>query len=171
MNQPSGSIIQIGAVTANLYTGEILEKLSVIINPRERISPYITNLTHITQEQVDAGKSLVEGYIQLREMHLKHNAFMNPITWGGGDSQELLDQLTYGGLLAEPVEWCFGRRWIDVKTMHVAKQLANCKPVQGGLARSMTKYGLTFQGTKHDALDDALNTFLLFRHLIGRISE
>src|ERR1041384_4707322 len=93
MNQPSQRIIQVGAVVGNIKTGEILEKLSVIVNPMEELNPEIIELCDIQQEQVDNGVTLEEAYRQLRNMHLKHKSFINPITWGGGDSLELKEQL------------------------------------------------------------------------------
>ena len=82
MNKPSGKIIQIGAVTGNIYTGEVLERLSVFINPNEEIDPFITQLTKIKQDDINSGSTLEEGYRLLQKMHEKHKAFCNPITWG-----------------------------------------------------------------------------------------
>jgi inhibitor of KinA sporulation pathway (predicted exonuclease) len=93
MNQPSGKIIQIGACVGNIVTGEILETLSLFVNPEELLSPFIVGLTGIKQQDVDTGLSLEEAYSKLKEFHIKHKSFMNPITWGGGDSQEILRQL------------------------------------------------------------------------------
>ena len=160
MNQPSGSIVQIGAVVGNIKTGEILEKLSVFVNPHEILDPFIIKLTKITQEDVDTGVTLEEAYLKLKEMHEKHACFVNVLTWGGGDSQELQSQLKKHNPNFEG--WCFGRRWIDVKTLFISWRLANEKPIQGGLAKSMLKLGLKFNGRKHNALDDSVNTFLLY---------
>ena len=112
MNQPSGTIIQVGACVGNIQTGEILETLSVFVNPKEKLSDFIIDLTGITQEDVNNGVTLEEAYLKLKEMHLRHKSFTNAITWGGGDSKELLDQL---GMDQEDERWCFGRRWIDAK--------------------------------------------------------
>ena len=68
MNQPSKKIIQIGACVGNISTGQIFEKLSVFVNPQERISSYITNLTKITQEDVDCGFTLEEAYRKLQKI-------------------------------------------------------------------------------------------------------
>lgn len=160
MSQPSKKIIQIGACVGNINTGQIFEKLSIYVNPNEHISPYITNLTKITQQDVDNGLTLEEAYRKLQRMHENYDSFINPITWGGGDSQELLDQLKQENPNFEG--WCFGRRWIDVKTLFVSWRLANKQPIQGGLAKSMTKVGLKFFGQKHNAQSDAENTFLMY---------
>lgn len=177
MNQPSRKIIQIGAIVGNIATGEILERFSVFVNPKEKLSEKIIKLTKITQKDVDNGFTLEEAYNQLRALHEKHNSFINPLTWGGGDSQELLNQLRkpliYKILvllgLKHNIElgWCFGRRWVDVKTLFVSWRFLNGKPIQGGLAKSMLKVGLKFQGQKHNATDDAENTFHIYRKMLS----
>lgn len=176
MNQPSRKIIQVGAVVGNIETGQILDRFSVFVNPKEKIAKSITELTKITQEDVDNGLTLEEAYYQLRAFHEKHSSFINPITWGGGDSQEILNQLTKPLLykllvffkLKDPIDfaWCFGRRWIDVKTMFVSWRFANRQQIQGGLAKSLLKVGLRFHGQKHNARDDAENTFHMYRRML-----
>ena len=166
MNQPSGRIIQIGACVGDTNTGEILETLSVLVHPGigDPITEFITGLTGITQQQVDTdGTSLLEAYDILKDLHTRHQCFMNPLTWGGGDSYELKKQLErdFGWVN----NWCFGRRWIDVKTLYHTRQLARDGKVQAGLARALTKLGLQFKGRKHNAKDDAVNTFYAYLEL------
>jgi inhibitor of KinA sporulation pathway (predicted exonuclease) len=166
MNQPSGKIIQIGAVVANIRTGEVLERLSAIVNPFEPLNPFIIELTGITEERINnEGIMLEEAYIKLWEMHKKHGSFINPVTWGGGDVVEILEQMKGNSTLTDfPPN--FGRRWIDVKTIFVSWRFANRQPIQGGLGRSMVKVGLKFEGRKHDALDDAFNTFRMYMRML-----
>jgi inhibitor of KinA sporulation pathway (predicted exonuclease) len=164
LNQPSGKIIQIGAVTGNIYTGEILERLSVYVNPKEEIATFITELTKIKQEDVDSGLTLEEAYRLLEEMHKSHQAFCNPITWGGGDSVELINQLKQENPSFQG--WCFGRRWIDTKTLYVTWRLANQKPPTGGLSRAMANLGLQFRGQAHNAIWDAENTFYTYCKIV-----
>lgn len=163
MNQPSGKIIQIGAVVGDTENGQILERYRAYVDPGEPLAEFIINLTGITEKEIsDQGKSLTEAYEGLRAIHMRHNSFINPITWGGGDSQELFDQL--------PVEsrdnWCFGRRWIDAKTIHVSKMISTGKVLSGGLGTSLKAYNMKFQGRKHDALDDAENTFRIYYQML-----
>jgi len=164
MNQPSGTIIQIGIAVGDITTGTILESASVVINPHETLSEFIINLTGITQAQVDGGEDLVSGYNKICAIHKRHNAFMNPITWGGGDSAELKEQLTRAGF-AEG-RWVFGRRWIDAKTVYISTRIANRESIQSGLSKSMTNVGLNFKGRKHDAKSDAENTFYMYARLL-----
>lgn len=164
MNQPSGKIVQIGAVVGDTISGEITQRLRIYVNPGEPIAPFITDLCGITQDQIDKdGMPLADAYQILKKFHLQHAEFMNPVTWGGGDSQEVFDQL-------DPQareDWCFGRRWIDAKTVAISQMIAReNKVLSGGLGSSMKRFGLKFAGRKHDAQDDAENTFKIYHHML-----
>lgn len=169
MNQPSGKIIQIGAVIGDTVTGMVAHRLRVYINPGEPIASEITKLCNISQDQIDQeGIPLADGYRILKEFHEKHSTFINPLTWGGGDSQEVYDQLDE----ETRKDWCFGRRWIDAKTMAVTRMIARENRIySGGLATTMKKYGLGFQGHKHDAQDDAENTFKMYYHMLQLVRQ
>lgn len=168
MAQPSENIIQIGAVVGDLRTGEILEEFNRIIRlPKgEQLTEYIIKLTGITQVEVDNGVSLVEGYQDLKALHLKYKSSLNPLTWGGADTTTLRQQL---GEMTEG--WCFGRRWIDVKTVYQSYRIANNQKHQSGLAKSLLKLGMQFNGAKHNATDDARNTFLIYCKLLNLLKD
>ena len=161
MNQPSESIIQIGCVVGNLASGEILEEYSQHIKIDETIAPFIIKLTGITQENVNNGITLEEAYTQLQALHTKYECFRNAICWGGGDSSELRKQLK----LDDDI-FLFGRRWIDVKTVYISYRWASNLSHQAGLAKALLKIGMTFEGKKHNACDDARNTFYIYRELL-----
>jgi inhibitor of KinA sporulation pathway (predicted exonuclease) len=162
MNQPSGKIIQIGAVIGDTRSGVISHTLRIYVNPAEPLSSDIIKLCDISQEQVDNGVTLGEAYLQLKEFH-KNADFMNPVTWGGGDSQELYNQLDH----EVRKDWCFGRRWIDAKTLAVSGMIAhNDKIFTGGLSSTMKRIGMKFKGRPHDALTDAENTFRIYNHML-----
>lgn len=169
MNQPSEKIIQIGACVGNIVTGDILESFSVFINPDEILAPRIVDLTGISQDDVDGGVPLLDGYLRLKEMHQRHGSFVNCITWGGGDSHELLRQLKQQD--PDFQGWCFGRRWIDAKTLFVSWRIANGLAIQGGLAKSLPKIGLQFKGKKHNAKSDAENTFRMYQKLLQLLKD
>jgi len=147
MNRPSARIIQIGAVLGNVGTGKVLARFDVKVNPLETLDPRIIELTGIRQIEVDTACTLARAYKRLADWLAPHAAerALNPLTWGGGDSDTLREQL---GLQDE--RWLFGRRWIDVKTLYVAWRMAQGKDIQGGLAKAMTQLGLAFSGRKHN---------------------
>lgn len=172
MNQPSGKIIQIGAVVGNIESQVVLAELDIKVNPQEILNPYIIKLTRITQEEVDVGDDLLTAYLKLVDFHKKYESFVNPVTWGGGDVTEIKQQLIANGFEDQiKGTWPFGRRWIDVKTLFVNWRIANNQPIQAGLAKAMLKLGIHFKGTKHNATDDARNTFYAYCELIRKLKD
>lgn len=162
MNQPSRKIIEIGAVIGE--GGKILDTFQCYVNPGEVVSPYIESLCGVTNELICLkGVTLSDAYDRLVLFSGSYGPFMNPVTWGGGDSLALLSQLPPG------TKNIFGRRWIDVKTLHIAKRFANNEPIQGGLSKALIRHGLKFEGRKHCALDDAKNTYRLFHKILEEL--
>jgi len=161
MNQPSDKIIQIGYVIVDMMADKILLDARIYVNPEEVLNPRIIELTGISQEQVDSAPLLAEAYKKVCSDVKEHKIFMNPITWGGGDSQCLRTQL---GLDQE--KFIFGRRWIDTKTLYVAYSIHKKLPYAGGLKKCMSRFNIPFVGRAHDALVDATNTYTFYKHLL-----
>ena len=164
--QPSGKIIQVGIAIGRAddrFENYITKKW--YIDPNEPISDFIIGLTGITDADIRANAVSHETVArELSELIKEHNCFVNPVTWGGGDSVELL---------AEFSNRCvdfphFGRRWIDVKTFYTLLMFAKNKKPSGGLASAMGAFKLQFKGTAHRADVDAANTLALFHHLVHR---
>lgn len=167
--QPSNKIIQIGIVAGNPFTGEIVNTLSIIVNPEELLSNFIINLTGITQEQVNNGITIEEAYERVYSF-IKNLpiARVSAITWGGGDIQCLREQ-TENIAILQSKPFPFGRRFTDVKTLCCTYLIANKRNPAGGLKKSMAKFGLNFEGIPHDALYDALNTFRFYVLLLSKL--
>lgn len=167
-------IIQVGVCVGNLRTGEILETAGFYVNPHEALTPFIIDLTGITQEQVDGGGTIVDAYNGMRALAAKYNAQTQGrvLTWGQGDVHEFKEELhksfVYNGTEQIDSGEFFGRRYIDVKTLHQMWMFSQNKSMQGGLAKSMTKLGLAFDGRKHQAPDDAKNTFRIGAALLKK---
>lgn len=162
-NQPSKSIIQIGIAIGNIETGVVVKKVSWLIHTEETIAPFIEKLTGINNVDLDDhGLTLQNAYYNLQSLHQEHHCFRNPITWGGGDSVDLRHALNL-----DEDQFILGRRWIDAKTLFMSRQLVKQLPIQAGLAKAMNKLGLTFKGSKHNAEDDAYNTFVIYHKLIN----
>lgn len=187
LNQPSNRIIEIGYAVGDVLTHEIHQKGSFFVDPGEPLKRRdedpcdIVELCNIWRELdgpapkrvrvIPANASLIQAYNELRNVHEAFQCQPNPITWGGGDSQELRTELKWSG---EEFGWVFGRRWIDVKTLALELLRAKGQNPSGGLSKTMTKFGLQFQGRKHQADDDALNTLELFfkiNRLLNQIED
>lgn len=163
-NQPSQRIIQVGAVIGRIDSGEVLSRFSVFVNPEEPLSPRISELCGITPETLAVAGTLPQAYEQLTDWlaPFAQERRLNPLTWGGADAHTLRDALGYD----DGSVGLFGRRWVDVKTVFTAWQDAQGLSPNGGLAPSMKRMGLVFQGRKHNATDDALNTFRMYVRLL-----
>ena len=166
LNQPSGKIIQVGVAIGDKNTRfEDYVVRKWYIDPQEPISEFINDLTGITDADIRAEAYSHEHVArELSELIKEHKCFINPVTWGGGDSVELL------------AEFCknhadfphFGRRWIDVKTWHTYLMLTRGKTPSGGLSSAMGYFKLHFKGKAHRADVDAANTLALFFNLLER---
>ncbi len=166
-NQPSQRIIQIGAVLGHLPSGQVHSRFSCFVNPAEPLSEHIAELCGIAPGVLDCAGSLEEAFAQLVQWRAPFAADIqrNPLTWGGADSDTLRQALGH-----ESGPYVFGRRWNDVKTVYAAWCHANGREPQGGLAPSMKKFGLVFEGRKHDAMYDALNTFRMYVRLLQELT-
>lgn len=163
----SGRIIQVGVAYGSYYSPE-LETRKWYLDPKEPIDPFITKLTGITDDDIlEKAVPHEQVLTELSELIATQQTFVNPVTWGQGDADELLEEFRLAGL--EPK--IFGRRIIDVKTLLVFHEISKGLSGQGGLSRCMRRYNLQFEGSSHRADDDALNTLRFFFHFVKRNAE
>lgn len=174
-NQPSRKTIQIGAAVFNARNAALIERLNIFVNPGEPITPEIIHLTGITDSHVANGLTIIEAYEELKKFHAKHKCFRNPLVWGSGvrnDSQHIYDEYFAAKNEGESdysimqEENFMGFRVLDVKTIYQSVQIFENSKHGGGLKESMARFGLEFEGNSHDALNDAINTFRFWYHLM-----
>jgi len=161
---PSPSIIQIGVAIGSareLPNEWIVKKWYVKVN--EPIYPFITDLTGITNEDISQfGMTHYDIGQELSRLIKDNDVFVNPVTWGGGDSTELKNEFDKHGIEFKH----FGRRWVDVKTWYVMRMLANGKKPSGGLSSAMGVYKMQFEGKAHRADVGDYNTLRLFFEIL-----
>ena len=163
---PNPKIIQVGVAIGSARENPkewITKKWYVKIN--DPIYPFITDLTGITTQDIQQfGMTHYDIGQELSRLIKEHDVFVNPVTWGGGDSTELKNEFDKHGI--EFRHFC--RRWIDVKTWYTLRLLANGKRPAGGLSSAMGVYKLQFEGQAHRADVDAYNTLRLFFEILKR---
>lgn len=166
MNQPSGKIIQVGiALGARQQPEAEYLTHAWLLDPEEPIAPEIEALTGISDRLI--AQKAVPWAQMVAELHgflAERPHFVNPVSWGGGDATTLLAEIVARDLNFPH----FGRRWLDVKTMHSLLSFAAGKNPSGGLRSVMGRYGLHFIGEAHRADVDAFNTLRLFFKLLER---
>lgn len=162
-------IIQVGVAWGSPIRPEEIETYSWYLDPEESITPFITQLTGITDEIIQE-KSVPHDKLaeELGMLISWEKCFVNPLVWGGNDkfsdATELKDEFR-----ERNIEFpFFGRRVIDVKTLYVFNQMVRGKTPSGGLRKSMISYGLDFIGQSHNAEYDALNTLRFFFYFLQR---
>jgi inhibitor of KinA sporulation pathway (predicted exonuclease) len=171
-NRQTTDIIQVGISwgivpygIAYMKEERIVQALSDLGDGSYKIDPYIVNLTGITQEIYDEQKISHERVAKwLSAVVTGTKPFVNPIQWGHGDAEKLLEEFETSGVEFKH----FGRRTIDVKTIFCYHQVAQGKKMAGGLRSALGAYGLQFVGRQHQAHDDAYNTLVLYNHLVTR---
>lgn len=160
--QQTHEICEIGIAIGN--PSEIILTDSKVIKIHQPLFAKTTEITGITQDEIDNGVDLNEAATWLTGLIKTYKPFTNPVTWGLGDSDELL-QTFRNNQIDFPF---FGRRVIDVKHFFLFIEAANGRALSGGLRSAMNKHKLKFLGTPHRAEADAMNTLRLFFHFLKR---
>ncbi len=163
-SETSNKIIQLGYTINNAKDGRTIIQKRIYINPNEEITPFIQQLTNIYQYQVDMGVTLEEAYQMMVNDITKYQTTKYPLQWGL-DHMELRSQLG--------IEWkdyVFSRRCIDVKSLYQAYAMARPQgKTVAGLGKACEVLGIEFEGRQHDALNDAINTFKVFKVLTDKM--
>ena len=162
-------IIQVGIAIASPLRPDDMRTFCWYLDPQEPITPFIQRLTGITDEIIKE-KSVSHDVVakELGELLTVNECFVNPVVWGGGgdgnDASELKDEFRERNIDFP----FFGRRVIDVKGIYVFLEQVSGRSPSGGLRKSLSRYGLQFQGTPHRADVDAYNTLRFYFDLIQR---
>jgi inhibitor of KinA sporulation pathway (predicted exonuclease) len=158
-------IIQVGVSIGSPVRPDDIKTFSWYLDPEEEITPFITKLTGIDNQLIK--EKAVPHQIVAEELGALINinkCFVNPVTWGQGDADELKAEFRERNIHFP----FFGRRIFDVKTLYVFNQMVQGKSPSGGLRKSMLSYGLTFEGKSHRAEIDALNTLRFFFYFLEK---
>jgi inhibitor of KinA sporulation pathway (predicted exonuclease) len=150
-------IIEIGICPLDVTTGERLEKRSILIKPeRSRVSEFCTQLTSLTQKQVNKGISFAQACKLLeREYNSKKRIWASY-----GDYDRTLFQRQCE---AFDVSYPFSSSHINVKSLF---GIIHALPYEIGMARALAMCGLGVEGQHHRGADDAWNIALLLSQTI-----
>jgi inhibitor of KinA sporulation pathway (predicted exonuclease) len=160
-------IIEIGYVIVDARKKKVVLARSIIVNPNEKLTDEIINLTNITQEMVDSGCSLQEAYDILKKDVDYFQASKNCLEWGS-DSEWLREAM--GNSKRDHI---FKQRSLDVKSLY--QMYMSAKPqgkVHAGLSKALDTLGMTWNptyGMQHRACADAYNTAEVYFKLIDKM--
>jgi inhibitor of KinA sporulation pathway (predicted exonuclease) len=152
-------IIEIGLTVVDLAAGERLRRHGVLVRPaHSRVSPFCTELTGLTPDEVAGGLGFAEACAWLAG---EHEAATRPwASWGDYDRNQFTRQCR-----ADGVGYPFGERHTNVR---IAFTTAHGLPRRPGMDRALELAGLPLDGRHHRGEDDAWNIAALVLHLQRR---
>lgn len=156
----TSDIIEIGLTVLDVPTATRLDRVGILVRPqRSAVSAFCTELTTLTQRDVDGGVAFAEACEVLRTEYRAHERVW--ASWGEYDRQMFERQCA-----DLDVRYPFGSRHLNVKTLFA---LAHGLPRELGMAAGLAHAGRRLEGTHHRGVDDAWNIAGLLADLFGSV--
>lgn len=160
-------IIEIGAVKCDSQ-GNVLSEFDMFLKPKKHpyISKFCTDLTTITQEDIDNAIDAKSGLNQFFEWSLglfhENKDVVKFVSWGHYDKRQFRDDLQLNGLDKELMN---DNNHFSLKHLHAEWNNLK-KPIGLGSACKFEK--ITFEGTAHRGIDDAKMVTKVFKKYIHK---
>lgn len=155
-------IIEIGAVSLNVATGEIEQRASYLVRPASStVSQFCTDLTGYTWNDLKGAQPFDSACKKLiRNFGSKNRVWAS---WGDYDRLHMERECRY-----YETPYPFGARHINAKTLF---GLVHKLPRELGLKRALQYTGFDFMGTPHKGVDDAYNTARLLHAIMFKAQD
>jgi 3'-5' exoribonuclease 1 len=153
-------IIEIGAVLVDAETLTPVGDFQTFIKPvrHPALTPFCTELTSITQAQVDGAPRFADAMLALRRFTGGRDALF--ASWGDYDRNQFEQDARY-----HRVSLPFNGRHMNIKRAF-SEALGESK--RYGMAGALARVGLPLVGTHHRGIDDARNIARLLPWALGR---
>jgi len=150
-------IIEIGLTVVDLVARERVAKHRLLVRPaNSAVSTYCTELTGLSQAEVDGGIPFAEACAELTS---KHQSTMRPWTsWGDYDRKQFVAQCA-----ADGVDYPFGSVHVNAKAVFAETRGLRR---QAGMAKALRIAGFPLEGRHHSGADDAWNIAALVLLLV-----
>ncbi|QKW23583.1 exonuclease domain-containing protein [Kitasatospora sp. NA04385] len=151
-------IIEIGLTVVDLTALRRVGRHRVLVRPqRSAVSAFCTELTGLTQREVETGVSFTEA---CRLLAAEHAAGLRPwASWGDYDRLQFTRQCRATG-----AAYPFGHRHANAKAVFTDARGLRKRP---GMALALELAGLPLEGRHHSGADDAWNIAALVLSLAG----
>jgi len=142
-------IIEIGAVMVAYPSLEPVSEFQSFVKPlrNRELTSFCTELTSITQEQVENAASFPEVMYALIDWMAGFEGWIFA-SWGAWDRGQFEQDCDFHGF-----PYPFGAQHLNIKTMFAARAGTRSR----GMARALEQVGLAVEGTHHRGIDDARN--------------
>jgi inhibitor of KinA sporulation pathway (predicted exonuclease) len=155
--------IEIGALLIDKSKREIIKEFDKFIRPVQNpfLSDFCTELTSIKQDDVKSAKKFPIVFKQFLDWidDLEKTTFCS---WSGYDKWLFQQDCKY-----HLIEYPFENNHFDIKKLFNSRY----KGPTLGLSRALKKLGMKFEGTRHRGIDDARNSWYVFKRLLDAESE
>jgi inhibitor of KinA sporulation pathway (predicted exonuclease) len=157
LTRAQAEIIEIGLVLVDLKTLDIIKEFTATVKPKDNpiLTDFCTNLTGITQQEVDSSPSLYDVYKNLLKPILPPKKEYCWVTWGR-DSIHLEQELNIKSKNPERIE--FDPRLLNLK------EFTKAQKIHGGLQKVLETLNLEQVLPRHRALPDAQSTYKLMKY-------
>ncbi|MFK7873815.1 MAG: 3'-5' exonuclease [Oligoflexales bacterium] len=162
MNQPSGTIIEIGAVKVDLKNRRIEDRFQSFCRlDNEDLNPEITTLTNIQPEDLTKAPHFKDASLQFWKWFSEAGCGKRLTAWG--HDTDILKKACDKQSIPYPEKI----KVFDLCSISEVFRFAADFPKKhrGGLKSSLEGFQIPFEGSQHRALDDAQATAQLFIHL------
>lgn len=158
-------IIEIGCALVDTKSGEVVDTFSSFIKPilHPTLTPFCTELTSITQDDVDTAPLFREAADNLTEwLRLRGVTRSVPaiwISWGDFDAKMIVRDAALNNVrnpLAHFPHFNLKRVEACIRGDQVAER---------SLFKSVSAYNMPWYGTHHRGVDDAVNLAHIYKHL------
>ncbi|MFX1294855.1 MAG: exonuclease domain-containing protein [Promethearchaeota archaeon] len=163
-NGQEKEIIEIGVCLVDVKAGKRIDnsKRSIIVKPKNStVSEYCTQLTNITQNEVNKGISLKEACEILKKEYLTKSRTW--ASWGDYDKWKFETECK-----SKNIDYPFNESHINVKNRFALDKRLE---YEVKLSKALEIMNLSFEGFEHRGVDDAYNIALLLAHLISETSD
>ncbi|WP_328946474.1 exonuclease domain-containing protein [Streptomyces sp. NBC_00250] len=152
-------IIEIGLTVVDLNAGERVSRHRILVRPtRSEVSAFCTELTGLTQAEVDTGLDFAAA---CRLLATTYESGARPwASWGDYDRKQFTHQCRVTG-----TPYPFGRHHTNAKAVFTEGYGLRKRP---GMARALEVAGLPLEGRHHRGEDDAWNIAALVLLLAER---
>jgi len=153
-------VIEIGAVMVDAETLTGVDEFSTFVRPvrHSRLTAFCTELTSITQDQVDAAPGFADVVNQIRQWAEQYPGYLF-CSWGDYDRNQLTRECRIHG-----VSFPFGTDHLNLKKRFSERQGLRKKL---GMAGALRRAGIPLDGTHHRGIDDARNIAKLLPFIVG----
>ena len=155
-------IIQIGIVKLN-DNFETIGTLDVLVKPEiyTTLNPFVKELTGITMDELDSGKSFKEMYEEFINFIKTDRSIL--CVWGISDIKELFRNMEYHELDTSKVP----TEYIDIQS-YASKALNRPRGINIGLSNAAKLLDVLIESQFHNAFNDAYYTAEVFKKIYNK---